>query len=72
MLREFRDPRERLAAARYMATMSWLAVASAIADQVIVEHRRDNPDQTYGETAAELNIHPDTVNRAVVRYNKRG
>lgn len=67
----FRRPRDQLVAARYLATMAWLTVASGLADQVIVNHRALHPDQTYGETAAELRIHPSTVNRAVVRNNRR-
>ena len=66
----FRKPRDRLAAARYMATMGWLSTASKIADQVIVDYRRTHPDQTYKETAASLGVHPSTVNRAIVRHNR--
>jgi len=70
-IRSFRKPRDRLAAARYLATMSWLAVASQLADEVVVEHRRDHPLMTYEETATMLEIHPSTVNRSVVRFNRR-
>lgn len=58
---------DMLATATYLASGAWSRRASEMKDAIIMEARRQRPDETYRQTADRLGVSTQVVNRAAVR-----